>query len=53
MLITGRRDPADAFVRTTRSSPWDEFHVSYFAGGASWNYFVVPSYSPAAFPGGA
>jgi len=31
-----------AFVVTTRSSPWDEVHVSYFAGEANRNYFVAP-----------
>ena len=32
MLIAARRNPAAAFVWTTRTSPWDEFQVAYFAG---------------------
>ena len=42
VLITARRNPAAAFVGTTRQSPWDEFQVAYFAGEANWNYFVAP-----------
>ncbi len=42
VLIAARRNPAAAFVGTTRQSPWDEFQVAYFAGEANWNYFVVP-----------
>ena len=40
--IAARPDPAAAFVGMTRSSPWDEFQVAYFAGQANWNYFVAP-----------
>lgn len=42
VLIAARRNPAAAFVGTTRTSPWDEFQVAYFAGEANWNYFVAP-----------
>lgn len=42
MLLAERRDPAAAFIATTRSAPWDEFQVAYFAGEANWNYFVAP-----------
>jgi hypothetical protein len=42
VLVAERRDPAAAFAGTTRSSPWDEFQVAYFAGEANWNYFVAP-----------
>ncbi len=41
-LIAERRDPAAAFIGTTRTTPWDEFQVAYFAGEANWNYFVAP-----------
>jgi hypothetical protein len=41
-LIATRRDPAGAFTGMTRSSPWDEFQVAYFAAEANWNYFVAP-----------
>jgi len=30
VLIAERRDPAAAFVGTTRTTPWDEFQVAYF-----------------------
>jgi len=53
VLIAERHDPAAAFVGTTRSSPWDEFHVSYVAGQANWNYFVAPFISALSLPGGA
>jgi hypothetical protein len=42
MLLAERHDPAAAFIGTTRSAPWDEFQVAYFAGEANWNYFVAP-----------
>jgi len=42
MLLAERRDPAAVFAGTTRSAPWDEFQVAYFAGEANWNYFVAP-----------
>jgi hypothetical protein len=42
MLVAERRDPAASFVGLTRQSPWDDFHVAYFAGEANWNYFVSP-----------
>jgi hypothetical protein len=41
-LMAARRDPAAAFVGTTRDSPWDEFQVAYFIGEGTWNYFVAP-----------
>jgi hypothetical protein len=27
----------------TRYSPWNEFHVAYFASEAHWNYLVACS----------
>jgi hypothetical protein len=34
--------PLVSFAGLTRYSPWDEFHVAYFASEANWNYFVAP-----------
>lgn len=42
VVLAERRDPAAAFIATTRQSPWDEFQVAYFAGEANWNYFAAP-----------
>jgi hypothetical protein len=42
VLIAARPDPAGAFVGRTRTSPWDEFQVAYFAAAGNWNYFVAP-----------
>jgi hypothetical protein len=42
VLVAERRDPATSFAGLSRQSPWDEFHVAYFAGEASWNYFTAP-----------
>jgi hypothetical protein len=42
MLVAERRDPESAFTGFTQHSPWDDFQVAYFAGQASWNYFVAP-----------
>ena len=42
VVLAERRDPAAAFIGTTRHSPWDEFQVAYFAGEANWNYFTAP-----------
>jgi hypothetical protein len=40
--IGERPDPAASFAGLTRQSPWDELQVAYFAGEATWNYFVAP-----------
>jgi hypothetical protein len=42
VLLAERRDPAAAFIGTSRAAPWDEFQAAYFAGEANWNYFVAP-----------
>ncbi len=42
MPAAERRDPAGSFAGLTRSSPWDELQVAYFAGEANWNYFAAP-----------
>jgi len=41
-LVAERHDPLVSFAGLTRYSPWDEFHVAYFASEANWNYFVAP-----------
>jgi hypothetical protein len=40
--VAERRDPAASFAGLTRSSPWDDFQVAYFASEAHWNYFTAP-----------
>ncbi|MGE5289008.1 MAG: hypothetical protein ACM3ML_17770 [Micromonosporaceae bacterium] len=47
VLLAERRDPAASFAGLTCASPWDDFHVAYFAGEANWNYFTARSSSPA------
>jgi hypothetical protein len=42
MLVAERRNPAESFAGLSWESLWDEFQVAYFAGEASWNYFVTP-----------
>jgi hypothetical protein len=42
VLVAERRDPAASFAGLTRSSPWDDLQVAYFAGEANWNYFAAP-----------
>jgi hypothetical protein len=42
VLVAERHDPLVSFAGLTRYSPWDEFHVAYFASEANWNYFVAP-----------
>lgn len=41
-LIRGRLAPANAFIGTTRESPWDTLDTLYFAGYALWNYLTIP-----------
>jgi hypothetical protein len=42
VVVDERRDPATSFAGHTRQTPWDDFHVVYFASEANWNYFVAP-----------
>ncbi|HEY4277969.1 MAG TPA: hypothetical protein VGM91_07110 [Conexibacter sp.] len=42
VLVTERLDPGSAFDGHTRETQWDHLHAAYFAGEASWNYFVAP-----------
>jgi hypothetical protein len=40
--IEARDRPVDAFAGQTIQSPWDKFHVAYFAGEALWTYLTSP-----------
>jgi hypothetical protein len=42
VLIEERLKPDTAFAGQTRTSPWDNLQVAYFASEANWNYFVAP-----------
>ncbi|GGC66727.1 hypothetical protein [Undibacterium terreum] len=41
-LIESRDDPASAFAGQTLETPWDKFHVAYFASEALWTYLTSP-----------
>ena len=49
-LLETRDNPRDAFKGHTADSPWDDLHLAYFLGYASWNYFNEPFIL--ALPGG-
>jgi hypothetical protein len=40
--IETRDRPVDAFAGQTIQSPWDKFHVAYFAGEVLWTYLTSP-----------
>jgi hypothetical protein len=37
-----RRNPRASFEGQVRETPWDKFHVAYFAGEALWTYLLSP-----------
>jgi hypothetical protein len=37
-----RLDPRASFEGQVRETPWDKFHVAYFAGEALWTYLLSP-----------
>jgi hypothetical protein len=37
-----RDDPERLFVGQTQETPWDKFHVAYFASEALWTYLTLP-----------
>ncbi|WP_035687032.1 hypothetical protein, partial [Bradyrhizobium sp. Cp5.3] len=37
-----RNDPDAAFEGHVRETPWDKFHVAYFASEALWTYLTSP-----------
>jgi len=41
-VVESRDDPEGAFVAQTIESPWDKFHVAYFASEALWTYLTSP-----------
>jgi hypothetical protein len=41
-LIESRDNPGDAFAGQVRETPWDRFHVAYFASEALWTYLTSP-----------
>jgi len=40
--IESRDDPEAAFANQTLETPWDKFHVAYFASEALWTYLTSP-----------
>jgi hypothetical protein len=41
-VIESRKDPEAAFAGQTLETPWDKFHVAYFASEALWTYLTSP-----------
>lgn len=41
-LIEARDDPEKSFEGQQRETPWDDIHVTYFAGEALWTYLNTP-----------
>lgn len=41
-IVESRDDPKAAFAAQTLETPWDKFHVAYFAGEALWTYLTSP-----------
>jgi hypothetical protein len=41
-LIESRDDPEATFAGQTLETPWDKFHVAYFASEAVWTYLTSP-----------
>jgi hypothetical protein len=41
-VIETRNDPEAAFAGQTFETPWDKFHVAYFASEALWTYLTLP-----------
>jgi hypothetical protein len=37
-----REDPESMFAGQTQATPWDKFHVAYFASEALWTYLTSP-----------
>ncbi len=40
--VESRDDPEAAFAGQTLETPWDKFHVAYFASEALWTYLTSP-----------
>lgn len=41
-VLNTREQPAAAFIGQTLETPWDPFHVAYFASEALWTYLTSP-----------
>jgi hypothetical protein len=41
-VIESRDDPEAAYAGQTFETPWDKFHVAYFASEALWTYLTSP-----------
>jgi hypothetical protein len=41
-IIESRNNPEAAFAGQTLETPWDKFHVAYFASEALWTYLTSP-----------
>jgi hypothetical protein len=45
-LIEARDDPEKSFEGQQRETPWDDIHVTYFAGEALWTYSILRFSTP-------
>jgi hypothetical protein len=41
-VVEARDDPEAAFAGQVFETPWDKFHVAYFASEALWTYLTLP-----------
>jgi hypothetical protein len=41
-VVEARNDPEAAFAGQAFETPWDKFHVAYFASEALWTYLTLP-----------
>jgi hypothetical protein len=41
-VIESRDDPEAAYAGHVQETPWDKFHVTYFASEALWTYLTSP-----------
>src|SRR5471032_318043 len=41
-VVESRDDPEASFAGQTLETPWDKFHVAYFASEALWTYLTSP-----------
>jgi hypothetical protein len=41
-IVESRDDPQASFTGQVRETPWDKFHVAFFASEALWTYLTLP-----------
>jgi hypothetical protein len=41
-IVESRDDPEASFADQLRETPWDKFHVAFFASEALWTYLTLP-----------